>query len=252
MTAEAVKGTMAFYEDAYPRVAPQQISAQRLEAELDLIVRALDLPPGAPLLDLGCGYGRHAVPLARLGFAVTGLDLSRTSLRQARRSAREAGVRVRWLHRDMRDIPLADYFPAVICMGAFGVLETDEEDPRALIAVRQALMAGGKFLLDHKNREWQIRHFQPTGRTEMPDGALSEWRTEIDLIGGYRWDYEVFTKLGGARREYSVRERLYTLGELETMLKTAGLAVRQAWGDYGGGEYGLDSPRMIVLAEKAP
>ncbi|HLB26325.1 MAG TPA: hypothetical protein VJN32_01635 [Dehalococcoidia bacterium] len=81
---------------------------------------------------------------------------------------------------------------------------------------------------------------------------MSEWRAEIDPAGGYRWDYEVFIEAHGTRREYAVRERLYTLRELADMMKTAGLIVREVWGDYGGGEYGPDSPRMIVLAEKVP
>ncbi len=250
---DASERAMDFYEDVFYRVAPQQISAERLEAEMNLIVRVLDLPQGARLLDLGCGYGRHAVPLARRGYAVTGLDLSRTSLRVARRSAREAGVRVRWLRRDMRDIPFADHFQAVVCMGStFGVLDSDEEDLTALAAVQRALQPGGRFLLDHKNREWQVRHLQPSGRIEMPDGAVSEGRSEIDPMGVYRWDYGVFIEADGTRREYAVRERLYTLKELAGMMKTVGLVVREVWGDYGGGEYGLDSPRMIVLAEKAP
>ncbi len=251
MRARAVGGTMDFYEEAFYRVASQQMSAERLKAEMDLVVPALALSPGARLLDLGCGYGRVAVPLAQQGYAVTGVDLAGTSLRVARKAAREAAVRIRWLRRDMRDIPFTDYFEAAICMGAFGVLETDEEDLRVLVAVRRALRPGGRFLLDHKNRQWQVRHFQPTGRVEMPDGAVSEWTTEIDLVGGYRWDYEVFTEPGGARREYAVRERLYTTEELVGMMKTAGLEVRRAWGGFDGQEYGLDSPRMIVLAEKA-
>ncbi len=243
--------SLLFYEEAYCRVAPQQLSAERLNAELDLIVRALALPPGGRLLDVGCGYGRHAVPLAQRGYEVTGIDLSRTSLRVARASARESGVRVRFLRRDMRRMGLVDRFQGAICMGAFGALESDDDDLQALGTVRRALRPGGRFLLDHKNREWQVRHFQPTGRTELPDGAVSEWRAEIDLAGGYRWDYEVLTEADGSSREYAVRERLYTLTELMKMLASAGLTVREVWGDYNDGQYGLDSLRMIVLAENA-
>ena len=251
MTGDREGQITGFYENVYCRVAPQQLSAERLEAELDLIVRALDLPSGARLLDLGCGYGRHAIPLTQRGYAVTAMDLSRASLAVARRSAREAGVRVRWLRRDMRDIPFTDYFHAVICMGAFGALDNDQEDLKVLLAVQAALQPGGRFVLDHKSREWQLRHPQPGGRLELPDGAVSEWSTEIDLVGGYRWDYEVFLEADGTRREYKVRERLYTLEELSAMIAATGLSVRDVWGDYGGRDYGVDSLRMIVLAEKA-
>ena len=49
---------------------------------------------------------------------------------------------------------------------------------------------------------------------------------------------------------HRISVRLYSLTEMAKMLSRAGLAVRQVWGGFDGQEYGLDSPRMIVLAEK--
>src|SRR5512136_1188758 len=66
--------------------------------EVDFLVKELRLKPSATILDVGCGTGRHAIELARRGFAVTGVDLSSGMLAEARKSAKKAKVAVTWVH----------------------------------------------------------------------------------------------------------------------------------------------------------
>ena len=70
----------------------------------EFVERALALPVGARLLDLGCGFGRHAVSLALRGYHVAGLDLSRPLLHIARDLVKECSVEVEWIQRDMREL----------------------------------------------------------------------------------------------------------------------------------------------------
>lgn len=76
------------------------------------------LPPGARVLDLGCGEGRDSVFFASRGFDVTGVDASRAGLRKAERLAREGGVEVRWLQGDMARVRLDGPFDLVYSCGA--------------------------------------------------------------------------------------------------------------------------------------
>ncbi|MDP2950267.1 MAG: methyltransferase domain-containing protein [Chloroflexota bacterium] len=224
---------------------------QQTEQEVEFIVQVLRLPPGAAILDLCCGQGRHTMALAQQGFQMTGLDLSALHLRLARRTAKEAGVNVRWHRADMREIPWEREFDTAINMfTSFGYLESEEEDQKVLDGVARSLKPGGRFLIDTINWQWETRRHRSPMRQELPDGALYEWRTEIDLEQGRRRQYEVVTEEDGAKHEYVAETRLYSLEELSEMLQAAGLAFCRVWGDYGGHEYSLDSPRMIVLAEK--
>jgi SAM-dependent methyltransferase len=126
----------------------------RTGTQCDFVVSALELQPGARLLDLCCGQGRHAVEFAKRGFRVTGLDLSEYLLRLARERAEQTGVEVEFVRGDMRDLPWENEFDAVANLfTSFGYLETDEEDRRVLAAVRKALRPGGLLLVDHHNRE---------------------------------------------------------------------------------------------------
>jgi len=63
------------------------------------------LPPGARVLDLGCGEGRDSVFFAGRGFEVTGVDIARAGLSKAERLAASRGVRVRWVRGDIGGVP---------------------------------------------------------------------------------------------------------------------------------------------------
>ncbi len=241
---ELFRGT--WYRRYVPRIDPELTARQ-----VEFAVQALELRPGARVLDLACGHGRHAIPLAQRGFEIVGLDLSAYHLRLARGAARDAGVRVTWLHSDMREIPFEGEFDAVINMyTSFGYFDSDDEDFRVLEAASRALKSGGRFFMDTINREWLVRHFQPTRWEELPDGSLHLERPRFDPLRSRVASEWMLITAGGRRQKHTIRVRWYTLTELAKMLSRAGMAVRQVWGGFDGQEYGLDSPRMIVLAEK--
>ena len=242
--------------DYYRGWASALITPELTAQQAEFIVDALGLPKRARrprrILDLCCGHGRHAVPLAQRGFDVTGLDLSAYHLRLARKAAREAGVKVRWLRRDMRDIPFQGELDAVINMfSAFGYFEDDEENFKVLEAVSRSLKPGGRFLLDTMNREWLMRHHEETDWRQLDDGLIAMERREINLLTSRSESIWMVIPPRGRRRMHRVSFRLYTLTEMAKMLSRAGLTVRQTWGDFDGREYDLNSRRMIVLGEKA-
>src|SRR5436853_5022810 len=78
--------------------------AQRTPEEIDQLESLLRMKPPLRILDLPCGQGRHAIELARRGYAVTGADLSPFMIEAAAERARSAGVQVRWVTGDMRQV----------------------------------------------------------------------------------------------------------------------------------------------------
>src|SRR5205814_3776760 len=133
----------------FPLYAPF-LPPEKTEREVDDLLRLLKLPPGSAILDLGCGYGRHALPLAQRGYQVTGFDKSEHLLRLAQQSdAIAQRVQVRWIHGDMRDIPFTNEFDAVLSLfSSFGYFEEEEENQRVLHQVQRALKPGGLLLMD--------------------------------------------------------------------------------------------------------
>jgi ubiquinone/menaquinone biosynthesis C-methylase UbiE len=199
--------------------------------QVEGLVRLLDLPACARVLDLACGWGRIALPLAQRGYRVTGLDLSEAFLAKGRRDAREAGLHVDFRRGDMREIPFVDEFDAVIMMwSAFGALESDEEDQKVLDAVARALRPGGRFLIEQMSREYVVRHYQARDWSEREGGIFVLQGRELNLLESRNYVRMTIIEPGGSRRAYSHAFRFYTLTELVGMLARAGLAFRAAWG----------------------
>ena len=122
------------------------VPAEYTEREVETLVRTLGVPTGAEILDVPCGAGRLALPLAECGYKVTGVDWSAEFLDHAR--SRDTERQVSWEQRDMRDLPWRERFDGAFCAGnSFGYLD-DEGNVAVLRAVAAALKPGARFVLE--------------------------------------------------------------------------------------------------------
>lgn len=226
------------------------VTVEKTAWEVEGLLRLLEPPAGSRVLDLACGWGRIALPLAQCGYRMTGLDLSEAFLARARRDAEEARLDIDFRRGDMRDVPFMGEFDAVIMMGAFGALESDEEDQKVLHAVARALRPGGRFVIDQASRESLVRAFRARDWAEREGGVLVLHERDLNLLESRNYVRLAIIEPDGSRRRHDHILRLYTLTELLGMLDRAELAFRAVWGGFDGSPYTLYSRRMIVLAEK--
>jgi len=218
---------------------------------VDFIVEKSGVLPGSAVLDLCCGHGRHSLELARRGYRVVGLDFHEPSLALARESAAAEGLAIDFIQSDMRHIPYQDEFDLVINLfTAFGYLKDQAENQAVLDAVAVALRPGGRLLLDIINHAWLMRHFERRDWHELEDGSLLFEERQFDLRTGRNNAVWNFLHPDGSRSEFPNSVRVYTLVEFEGMLTAAGLTFRDVWGNFDGDDYGFDTNRMIVLAQK--
>src|SRR5580700_3066383 len=155
--------------------------ASRRRSVITAQVRRLSrlLPPApARILDAGCGPGLYAVPLARLGHDVTGVDVSVPALSHARGLAREARLlgKARFVKGDLRDVPLPDAgFDAALLV--YFVLEafSRTEQPKVLARIAASLAPNGILIA-----EMRLHPDQPPGRIDwwdvVPNSLLSDKR----------------------------------------------------------------------------
>ena len=110
------------------------------------VVRALDLPPGAQILDAGCGSGRNMVDLARVG-TVTGIEIADASAQRAR--ARGVGDVV---EASITDLPFEDgHFDLAVCLD---VIEHIEDDVAALRELYRVVAPDGTLLVTVPAYQW--------------------------------------------------------------------------------------------------
>ena len=242
---------VAFFDDDYLRIYRAMIAPETTAAEVDFLEAALAPPPQGEVLDLACGYGRHAIGLARRGYRMTGVDFHAGYLAEAARDAAAAGVTVRWTRADMRALPFERVFDAVYSyftsFGYFG----DREDEQVLAGVARALRPGGRFLLDVLNRDGILTHPQQRVWNPLGDGSLLMEETSLDLRRSLVLNRQIHVApRSGAQitKEYTLRA--YTCAELEALCARHGLAVREVWGGSDRIAYTTESRRLILLAAR--
>ncbi|GHO50033.1 class I SAM-dependent methyltransferase [Ktedonospora formicarum] len=239
-----------FFGEDYLRIYAPFLPTDRTEHETDAIIELLQLSPGMRLLDLCCGDGRHALPLSRRGYHVTGLDLSETLLARARQKATREGLAIEWCQQDMRAIPYEETFDAIFnIFTSFGYFESDEDDFLALQQVYKALLPGGTFLLETVYQPRVLRAFSPHGIIRYDNGLIVMEERKIDLLTSRNEVRITLLPPTGERIEYRQSIRIYTLTELANMLTQAGLEVHGYYGDLDGNPLTLDS-RLVIISRK--
>lgn len=238
-----------YFNELYLRISEVILTPDRTAQEVAGVMTLLDSSPGTRILDLCCGQGRHAVPLARAGYQMTGLDRSPYLLGEAQRAAERAGVEVQWVRGDMRRLPWNGQFDACVNLfTAFGYFDDEAENEQVLHQVCRALKPGGMFLLDVSNRDYYLMRLWPNGWRRHGRAVILE-DTSFDPVT-CRFTM-TFTWAEGANWEsltHSVRH--YTAPELAGMLRRAGLTPVAYYGDFDGSDFELYSKRLIVVARK--
>jgi len=217
------------------------------------IVALVDPPRDEPLLDLGCGAGRHLIALAGAGFTrLVGLDLSEELLEVARTRIEEAGVGpVDLVRGDMRAIPYADRFATALSLfTSFGYFTRDEENAKVLRSVGEALRPGGWFLVDTLSRDATIADLVPEEELRRGDTTIRIRRAISD--DGLRVDKETRVVGGGSTEQRIYREsvRMYAPEELIGMFRQAGFSELRTHGSLRGEPHGAGSRRLVVVGRR--
>jgi SAM-dependent methyltransferase len=239
------------FSDDYLRTM-EKIEPKVVRKECDFIEDRLGLEKGAVMLDLACGAGLHAVELSSRGYNVVGYDLSLAMLARAQDEALDRGQRINFLQGDMREMAFEEAFDGVYCWNtSFGYFD-DEKNLNVLSRIRRTLRQGGLFLLDVANRDY-ICPRQPSLVWFEGDGCVCMDEMHVDFFSSRLRVKRTVMFEDGRSREVDYGIRLYALHELGKMLHETGFKVVEVTGHpaHPGVFFGSESPRIIVLAERA-
>lgn len=226
-----------------------------IRREVDWLVRALDLRPGSPVVDLGCGPGLYCERMARRGLTVTGIDVSSISLAHARAAADEARLPIRYVQADYRALDAVEaYAAAILVYLDFGVLSNTDRR-LVLRRIRRALRPGGRFAFDvvstaairGPHNRWfanrgsgfwrQTPHLVLERRIDYPDQELS--LTEHAVFA----DEAVPTI-------YRIWEQRFSREALTHLLASAGFEIEHIVADLTGMPWHPGSEVLAVVARR--
>lgn len=245
---------MPWYEDWFNSDGYELVYDQRdlSEAErlADLIEQSIGPTPGADILDIGTGRGRHARVLARRGYRVTGLDLAEKAIKTAQERSKIEGLspeQITFVQGDMRLPHFQERFDGVVNLfTSFGFFEDDADHQRTISAMSAALKTGGWFVQDFLNAPYVRAHL--VAESEKNSGSVHV-RQERWIDGEYVKKRITLTKNGHAHT-FVESVHLLTMEDFKHMYTTAGLTVTDCFGDYDGSPHSDESPRLIFVAEK--
>ncbi len=218
---------------------------QEAKNSLDKLLVALSLEPGACIMDLACGKGRHSRYLAEKGFQVTGLDISEKSIEFARQFETE---QLEFFQHDMRKPFRANYFDGVLNMfTSFGYFETDLEHLHALQNIATNLKVGGVFLLDYFNSQW-VQANLVSAETKVSEGVTFQLTKWIDKGHVFK---EVAFEHGGHQVSHTESVRLFELDDFQRLFSACTLKITKTYGGYDLSAFDPQkSKRLILVAEK--
>ena len=238
------------FDDDYLHTLPF-MTPQQTEREVALILETLELPQNGRVLDLGCGYGRHAMEMAARGYRTVGLDLSLPLLIRATDAARRVGVSVDFVHGDMRDMTFENEFDGAYCFfTTFGYFD-DDTNRRVAANIGKALKPGGRLLLDLINRDYLIGDL-PTRVWWQGDGCVVLEEVDFNYFTSRLQVQRQIILEDGRQLEQEISIRAYSLHEIGKVLHHAGFRVLEVSGglELRGRFYGNESRQLVVLAEK--
>ena len=217
---------------------------------------------GGPVLELGCGTGRIALPVGRSGTPVVGIDLSAAMLARARTRLRRSRLtrRVRLVRGDIRHLPFPDRHFALV-MAPYGILQSlvGDADLRATLrAVAAALRPGGRLVIE-------LVADLPAWREYANQTRLRGWRaggrSHVTLIESVRqdrkkgltlFDQEFVERRGRSRtsRRFTLAFRTLSVAQVAGRLERAGLRVTARLGSYDGDPWTKTSETWLLIAER--
>jgi len=241
-----------WYKDWFSSPYYEILYFRRNDAEaarcIDHLIDYLQPKPGSTMLDVACGKGRHSKALAKMGFDVTGIDLSEPFITDARRYETD---NLHFFIHDMRMPFRMNYFEyAFNFFTSFGYFRTMREHGNAVRSIAQSLKKDGIFVIDYLNV-----HYTEDNLVKAEEKVIDNVKFTIN-----RWfDANHFFKqiqIEDAdhplmRRTYTEKVAKFSPGAFTDMLAYQGLQVTDIFGDYALGVYDIKtSPRMIIVAKK--
>ncbi|MDG0865688.1 methyltransferase domain-containing protein [Candidatus Lucifugimonas marina] len=219
---------------------------------------------GGPILEIGVGTGRIALPLAKDGMEIVGIDLYEPMLKVAQQRALDVAPldgSLKLIQADMRDFDLKRKFPVVTIPARTLLLATTEEDQiDTLCRAVQHLEEDGtmafnlfypdpEMLADDPDEEFLLEV------VEKPDGgryvltAKNHFDLDSQLNHGTQIAEELDPKGEVLRRqELEVVVRYLYPEQVISMCQRVGLDVIEMWGDYEGSDLDEESDEIVVLA----
>ena len=236
---------MFWFDSPYYHILYKNRNDEEALLFLENIVQYLNPKSGSKFLDVACGRGRYAMLLNKMGYDVTGIDTSKSSIDMASRYSNDS---LHFKVHDMRKTVDLNYFDYVVnFFTSFGFFETFEEHQHALQAIASNLKTKGKLILDFLNVDKTIKHLVPHETKEVENIKFCiNRKIENDFI-----IKEISFEKEDKSFYFTEKLKILTQKTFLKLFYATNLHVESIFGNYKLDTYDKDSSdRMIFIVTK--
>lgn len=239
----------SFFSDFYLRAYADDERRDEARAQALGAARAARCPAAGDLLDVPCGFGRHAIPLAEAGYRVVGVDRSESLLAEADRRG-SGRRRPELVKADYRALPFADesFDAALNLFTSLGYLG-DAGDTNVLAEIQRVLRPGARLVIETMHRDLLVSRFREQDWRLVGEGRLLLEQRTFDAASGIAQATQTLIDNAGRRDSRTFSTRVYSATELRAMLASAGFAESTCYGDFDGASFATDT-RLVVVARR--
>jgi len=240
MSNENSKWYASWFNTSYYHLLYKNRDNSEAKRFMDTLTQHLSIQQNETILDLACGKGRHSLYLNSLGYAVTGVDLSKNSILSAQKNENER------LQFDVHNMTLPykkQYNFVFNLFTSFGYFEDEEDNIKTIKAIKQNLKPNGIGVIDFFNAHHVISTLV-TEEIKKVENIIFHIKRFVE--NGFIVKQIDFIDDG---QEYSFQERVkaITLEDFEDYFKKAGLTLLEIFGDYNLSKYSKENSSRLIL-----
>ncbi|WP_396149419.1 class I SAM-dependent methyltransferase [Flavobacterium sp.] len=230
-----------WFDSPYYHILYKNRNEEEAQVFMDNVTHYLNMPENGTILDLACGKGRHSIYLNKLGYNVTGVDLSENSIAIANESSNES---LRFKTHDMRE-PMNETYDAVFNLfTSFGYFDTYEDNIKTLKAIKDSINEYGFGVIDFFNVDFIIENLVAEETKEI-DGITFNIKRFVEnkkIIKEIRFEDK------GETYNFTEKVSAFTLSDFESMMEEADIFLLEIFGDYKLRKfYKTQSERLIMI-----
>ena len=243
MIKDTSKWYASWFDTAYYHTLYKDRDAHEAHVFMDTLTNYLNIPEGGTILDLACGKGRHSRYLNKMGYDVTGVDLSENSIQFAKQFENHR------LKFDVHDMcqPYGKQFDAVFNLfTSFGYFKHDEDNLSTIKAIKANLNPYGFGVIDFMNSQHVIDNLVAEDVKVVDDIEFHQKRYVED---GYIIKDIRFTA-NNEDYAFSERVRAFTLEDFGTLFEQADVHLLDVFGDYKLRKFDRKTSERLVMIFK--
>jgi SAM-dependent methyltransferase len=230
-----------WFDSPYYHILYKNRNEEEAQVFMDNVTHYLNMPENGTILDLACGKGRHSIYLNKLGYQVTGVDLSENSIAVANESSNES---LRFKTHDMRE-PMNETYDAVFNLfTSFGYFDIYEDNIKTLKAIKDSINEYGFGVIDFFNADFIIENLVAEETKEI-DGITFNIKRFVEnkkIIKEIRFEDK------GETYNFTEKVSAFTLSDFESMMEEADIFLLEIFGDYKLRKfYKTQSERLIMI-----